>query len=31
MHADFIDSNILIYFASGDPIKADVAHALIAR
>jgi predicted nucleic acid-binding protein len=29
MHASFFDTNILVYIASGDPIKADQAEAAI--
>lgn len=30
MPADFFDSNILLYLASGDPAKADKAESLLA-
>ncbi len=29
MPADFLDSNVILYFASGDPARADRAEALI--
>ena len=30
MSADFIDTNVLVYLASGDPAKADRAEAVLA-
>jgi predicted nucleic acid-binding protein len=31
MPGDFFDSNVLLYLASGDDLKADRAEALLAR
>lgn len=31
MSGRFFDSNVIVYFASGDPAKADVAERLLAR
>jgi len=31
MPADFFDTSVLVYIASGDAIKADQAEAAIAR
>ena len=31
MPGSFFDSNVLLYFASGDPVKADRVEALIAE
>ncbi|WGS17764.1 MULTISPECIES: PIN domain-containing protein [unclassified Bradyrhizobium] len=31
MPGDFFDTNVLVYLASGDPLKADRAEAVIAR
>lgn len=30
MPGSFIDSNVLVYLASGDPVKADRAEAIVA-
>lgn len=31
MSVAFFDSNVIVYFASGDPAKADVAERLLAQ
>lgn len=31
MSGNFIDTNVLIYLASGDPVKADRAEEIVGR